>query len=1603
MRIGPPPRDPYDLGRDLWEWVCNGGTEGLVHWGSRPRTCDAVKRLYAWFYSRLHDPALLRNLPKPLTKERLSPTKAGFFPLLFSVANSNSGKIGFVRVLREEPARQIDVVGLLQPQRVIQDAALAVASVLRPSSGSRADAVLPDKASGDSVGLSSVVAAIAIHLGQSVPDDWAATGTWDTDEGLLKPVSPDTLYLKVQLALDWGYRKLLVVEGQKGLPQELDVEFQSVPRYIVAAVECVVKVLWGSARTQASSKLREAHERAHLVRRYCKDLIRDRSSTTVLGRSVQLKELYIPVYGQVEPEPPLLADTADDGSGTHAGEVQPASSVEGATLFEWEAIRARCGLEMGGPGLRIDNPAAWVILGNAGDGKTTWIEHEVLIAAEQASELASLGAVGFRIPCFFEAKTYNPPNAEAPTAYLANQIGSRLGLAEGDRTLLALVRWAWDNGRLAFFFDAFDEAEPNRQHAVRATARAALKRGCLVFITALTATWRRDTLDHEYRFHLASLSPSAINSFICKWFSDSPAKAKDLARRFKGVSRLLELAHNPLMLSFICDMWGASTSPSDFPYNRAGLLYSSLARLMTRPDRAEMAARFQPSTKIQVLRLLARHRVASAGPITAASASEVLRGFAPQDRKSLLDELTERDGVLVSWTEEFETYYDFAIALLGDYLAAYDLAYVTEWSSTVANSLSEPTSWAVLPLLAGEFCRRHEEGSARKLLSLLSANLTDASETSLRDGTHAALARVLAECLLECTQSLPADDLALVWRAILGVLDTSQARRRERQWKDIAQPHLVSVSLLAAERHVPGSRTLLARSVRTLLKERRSEALEVLLGDPCPLVRWLAIWYAAHFGIRALFRPLVERLEDVAESPRVRAIAARAVVELNGGKTEDCIERSLDDPCDEVATGAAIALGYTSEPQTLDLLITKASETSASLLVRASVLGALDIFIGRARKGRSLTEEARSRLAALFIGTLQKSGGEPAEIRSTVTSALGKLGCIDACGILKTLAFGDDVEATVRASACFALEQLLPSLASSDRSELREFVLACLTRREATVQIRRVAASTLGKFENPSDIDILLRVLCEEDDHTVLRCAFFSVLGLMVLAARPRVVKVLVELPIARLASLLGIVRDHPSPAGVGLCLDLLDAADEAPGPHACRKTVLFALSQIIASVTRRVQLGASELARCLQTDLVAKVAAWCMDQLENPSGTARSASLGVLAALGRGRVAGFADNPSFLTRAGQLAVQCLSAEDNHDQASALALFQSLACLHPTPFGASTLEAVSTFCLEGLEAQEGMIRASAARTLGYMDLPMYILPLQQALEDQVPMVRREAQTALVRLLLCAARRLRAGETVRANLAEFGGRCIALARCSDPRIAAAAMRVIYALKGYEAWTMPEDVTEAAAELACEQITHQTDPLILASALGLVRRLASSRYMSEQKNRDAALMSARDWLDHIDERVRASAAGVLGVLGQPADVDRLEGLRPSEVSSTVLKSLEWALRMLKRKLRYESRKTDAERACAEYYCPSGFLLGLVERVHQEAGRGFGFIRCTDGRQFYFNSAALSGVRWDDISEKMVVVFQVKRESDRQKAGAAKNVRPASSRRMQPGDNA
>jgi hypothetical protein len=171
------------------------------------------------------------------------------------------GCLGFVSVVFEPTACPRPTE---DTQRAAHGAAAAVADAFRRLNHDlgqpHVELILRD-AGGASVGLSALIAASVNLLSVTPREDFAATGCFDAGNGLT-PVEPATLATKVEAAKQWAYRRLLVVEGQTGIPPKSGLEIVEIPGNLILALFAIVREVAASPNDLALARILAVFDQA---------------------------------------------------------------------------------------------------------------------------------------------------------------------------------------------------------------------------------------------------------------------------------------------------------------------------------------------------------------------------------------------------------------------------------------------------------------------------------------------------------------------------------------------------------------------------------------------------------------------------------------------------------------------------------------------------------------------------------------------------------------------------------------------------------------------------------------------------------------------------------------------------------------------------------------------------------------------------------------------------------------------------------------------------------------------------------------------------------------------------------------------------------------------------------------------------------------------------------------------------------------------------------------------------------------------------------------------------------------------------------------------
>jgi HEAT repeat protein len=270
-------------------------------------------------------------------------------------------------------------------------------------------------------------------------------------------------------------------------------------------------------------------------------------------------------------------------------------------------------------------------------------------------------------------------------------------------------------------------------------------------------------------------------------------------------------------------------------------------------------------------------------------------------------------------------------------------------------------------------------------------------------------------------------------------------------------------------------------------------------------------------------RVIVESAMQKDVSPFVRSIATRSVAQIAPMTAKPILVSALNGRDAFVAAAAAHALGRISNVDSLVILQEKAEQllgdnpddpaTDSYVVLGAlngepadprtailrSTVGALDELVGRLTKQDSTLDFPR--LPELLVKALSY----PAPvIRGTAASALGKLKYTPAWNALKVMVETPDTDdqdvRSMRASACYACDQIAREIAEPDIPSAAKFFSSKFTDRRESPPVRRSAISGAAKLARRgyAALDLCNDLLeaARDTDSLVARNAWYALVQL---------------------------------------------------------------------------------------------------------------------------------------------------------------------------------------------------------------------------------------------------------------------------------------------------------------------------------------------------------------------------------------------------------------------------------------------------------------------------------------------------------------------------
>ena len=181
-----------------------------------------LHRAWAWLYPRL-DEGTRQGLSAPLPGVESSGPPLKFASMLAVSAGGRGAKLIFFEVVGTTSA-----MGSSECELGLAEACHRASQLLSATGqdgqkwslrfpGDEDDGLLSGT-SGSGIAFFQTLRAM---LDLDADQDTAVTACWDANHSCFKPVAANLLSDKIQLARKWGFRKLRVVEGQPGIPEEL--------------------------------------------------------------------------------------------------------------------------------------------------------------------------------------------------------------------------------------------------------------------------------------------------------------------------------------------------------------------------------------------------------------------------------------------------------------------------------------------------------------------------------------------------------------------------------------------------------------------------------------------------------------------------------------------------------------------------------------------------------------------------------------------------------------------------------------------------------------------------------------------------------------------------------------------------------------------------------------------------------------------------------------------------------------------------------------------------------------------------------------------------------------------------------------------------------------------------------------------------------------------------------------------------------------------------------------------------------------------------------------------------------------------------------------
>jgi hypothetical protein len=325
----------------------------------------------------------------------------------------------------------------------------------------------------------------------------------------------------------------------------------------------------------------------------------------------------------------------------------------------------------------VDDYRKLMIKGAPGSGKSMLLKHIALSYAKgRLDELTDQP-----VPVLLELHRLNDPKTTIEAESVAELARNDFPHAQ------RFVSCALEQGTLMLLLDGLDEVNSNERKRVVQHIKDTLNqhKKCRAIITCRTAVYRGDFDEAvNQTLEIVEFNDQQIRHFLASWEKDMKQRGKSidqLMQTLRDRPHIMALARNPLLLTIIAYLY--TDTEFVLPHSRAEF-YRNSTDVLLELWHPEYGYKFKTSAKRAVLRHLAlfcqdtsHQQAQDRHSIDYSTALEQVRqvlpelNLKPEDASSLLEEIVERSGLLLSI--DGGERYQFAHLTLQEYFAATEL------------------------------------------------------------------------------------------------------------------------------------------------------------------------------------------------------------------------------------------------------------------------------------------------------------------------------------------------------------------------------------------------------------------------------------------------------------------------------------------------------------------------------------------------------------------------------------------------------------------------------------------------------------------------------------------------------------------------------------------------------------------------------------------------------------------------------------------------------------------------------------------------------------------------------------------------------------------